>query len=89
MLELNGMISQVNDILYKHDPVGTCCNVIEDMENEYWSTSDLIVERYYETQELSEDTIRDAIIEVFGVDESEINWDNYIAACDEIIILTV
>ena len=35
----------LNHLLWQVDPMGTCCNVNEGMEHEYWSLAGSIAER--------------------------------------------
>ena len=82
-MKANMQINKINDILYIHDPMGTCCNLNQGMEEEYWSVSDMITNKYLDDQILSLDSVRDSIIECFGVDESVIDYDQMVKAFDE------
>lgn len=33
-------IAEVNHLLWKHDLMGTCCNQMQGMEDEYWACAD-------------------------------------------------
>jgi hypothetical protein len=33
-------IEEINKLLWQHDLMGTCCNQIAGMENEYWACAD-------------------------------------------------
>ena len=53
-------IDEINQILWKLDPMNTCCNVNEGMEDEYWSQASDIAKRLEQGE-----TPRAAIIATF------------------------
>ena len=53
-------IDEINQILWKLDPMNTCCNVNEGMEDEYWSQASEIARRLEQGE-----TPRAAIIATF------------------------
>ena len=53
-------IDEINQILWKLDPMNTCCNVNEGMEDEYWSQASEIAKRLEQGE-----TARAAIIATF------------------------
>ena len=38
-------VDEINHLLWQQDPMNTCCNVNEGMEDEYWSLASEIAER--------------------------------------------
>ena len=53
-------IDEINQTLWKLDPMNTCCNVNEGMEDEYWSQASEIARRLEQGE-----TPRAAIIATF------------------------
>ena len=53
-------VDAINQILWKLDPMNTCCNVNEGMEDEYWSQASEIARRLEQGE-----TPRAAIIATF------------------------
>ena len=53
-------IDEINQILWNLDPMNTCCNVNEGMEDEYWSQASEIARRLEQGE-----TPRAAIIATF------------------------
>ena len=86
-MKANMQTNKINDILYVHDPMGTCCNLNEGMEDEYWSVADMIAQLYLDTQALSLDTIRDSLTECFGIDEELIDYDLMVNVFNEVELI--
>lgn len=81
------LTQKINDVLYKHDPVGTCCALVEGMEEEYWACADEIEQTLFNMGMMTREIILRAIISVFEVEEDEVDFDSLTTAYDEIKLL--
>lgn len=78
-------VDVINRALYKTDPVGTCCNQMEEMEDEYLTLAKIIAENWNQEYGMKTSEFFGFITDYFGLDIQDIDED---AADEALQIIT-